>query len=87
MAVTKAKEKEMKEEKEAERQVCIILYLLIASLFITSLTRVYSLVTDTKDQGQAIGKGREGKVRQNGRKNAQETHRAIKEERKAEQTS
>lgn len=66
----KAKEKEMKEEKEAERQVGFCWSRVENSL-------ICILAADTRHQGQANCKGRERAVREVGGEDAQEASRAA----------
>jgi hypothetical protein len=66
MATVKAKEKEMKEEKEAERQVCIFHSRTLLDTksstmsFVPLLTK--STEKGTNSQGQASCEGRKGAV-------------------------
>lgn len=69
MAQMKAKEKEMKEEKEEERQVCELFFERILS-FVPLVLLTISKATSSSNQGQARQKGREGTIREDGREDA-----------------
>jgi rRNA-processing protein CGR1 len=81
MAQVKAKEKEMKEEKEEERQV--------SAKFPTVYARNHHLTTKTAQgpghQGEASQEGGEGAIREDGREDAQEASRATKAQGEAQQ--
>lgn len=79
----KAKEKEMKEEKEAERQVREAL----GSPFSCRAVELTTTEPHSGDQRQARGKGREGAIRENGREDAQEENREAETEREKEQVA
>ncbi|QSZ34486.1 hypothetical protein DSL72_006080 [Monilinia vaccinii-corymbosi] len=78
MAATKAKEKEMKEEKEAARQVRLDRDPFWANL-------INGIGSRHEDQGKARQQGGKRTIRENGPNDASEACRQIEEEREEEQ--
>jgi hypothetical protein len=79
MAAVKAKENEMKEEKEAERKVRDIPEYL-ANWYLINLVLTIGTEKSTSHQGQACCKRGEGQIREVGGDHAQKARRAVKEE-------
>ena len=79
LAVVKAQEKEMKDEKEAERQVSS------DNSFFLFKTTDTKTETDSSPQGEARGKGREGTFRQDGCQDAPKESGQTEAQRKEEQ--
>lgn len=79
----KEHERELKEEREAERQVRMDLYK-AQSL---GYANVHHPGSHPKNQRAQIRKGGEGTVRKNGRENAPQTSRACQAEREAQQVA
>jgi hypothetical protein len=92
MATVKAKEREMKEEKEAERQVCYFpsnKFLprdMSRLLYGGKVTDTLIIEENTTTQRQTSRQGGEGTVREAGRDNASKTSREAEEKGKAKQT-
>jgi hypothetical protein len=79
MAAVKAKENEMKEEKEAERKVRDIREYL-AKWYLSNLVLTIGAEKSTGHQGQACCKRGEGQIREAGGDHAQKASGAVKEE-------
>ena len=84
-ALVKAKEKEMKDEKEAERQVCTVMY--YHTIQLTDFTFLLLAETDNTDQREACRQGGKGEIRLNSREGAQEEGREIEAQREAQQAA
>lgn len=91
MAQMKAKEKEMKEEKEEERQVCdgggdLCSFEKTLSFHLLTLLTI-SIATNSSHQRQAHKKGREGTIREDGREDAPQASGAPEAQGEAKQAS
>lgn len=87
MAQMTAKEKEMKEEKEEERQVCGALLFdkkKTLSFVPLALLTIFT-ATNSSNQRQAHKKGREGTIREAGRKDAPQASGATEAQGEAKQ--
>lgn len=91
MAQMKAKEKEMKEEKEEERQVCgggdlCLFEKTLCFLHPPALLTLFT-ASNSSNQRQAHKKGREGTIREDGREDAPQASGATEAQGEAKQAS